>query len=158
VIELAIHDTIRDKLKWLSVHPSSTEELEEDPFWKFIHDESDEGLDHAVSVKAKAALGVPHFEIGLRLLSLPPEDISIEDYVTEFRLQDIDRNWSLKTTADLRLNRLQSVKKSGYRNQQEIKDYICECIKLAVRDHIQGKTLLFCRAFRHGTKNRTMIR
>ena len=140
VIERAIHDTIRDNLKMLSPNSSSTDALVEDPLWKFIHDESAEGLGYAVSERAKFSLGLAYFEIGLRLLNLPPEDISIEDYVTEFRLQDIERNLSLKTTADLRLNRLQNVKKSGYHNEDDIKSYICECIKLAVRDHIQGKT------------------
>ncbi len=138
LIERAIHDTIREKLPELSVHTDTSNSV--DPLWKFIHEESKDGLAHKVSDKIKKTLNIPHFEMGLRLLNLPPEDISIEDYITEFRLQGSDRNWSLKTTADLRLHRLQNVKKSGYHNRDQIKDYICESIKLAVRDHIQGKT------------------
>ena len=138
-IESAIYEVIRDKLKFLRQDPDKESPLI-DPLWEFIHNESLDGLGQIVSVKVKGLLDIPHFEIGLRLFNLPPEDISFKDFESPFRLQDIDRNWSLKKTVDLRLNRLDKVKRSGYHSKEEIKNYICKYINLSVVDHIQGKT------------------
>jgi hypothetical protein len=103
-----------------------------------------EDLDRRVSERVRQALGGAQFRIGLQLCNVPPLQVEVSRTGKEsdrFTLADSRRERLAETTALLRLENYQAYRKSGLKNETEVRDAVSRAISEAVKE------LLFARRY-----------